>query len=124
VGQSTLFKKAILRRCQRKAVTEGLTLLAALEALLIARVDENVSGRTIRATAGNGHSVEFEVPEGLTPVSMVELASELIDLYETARGYLGGSPTDAQVYAEMLGLLKPCDEVHSDFTLIRTEVAA
>lgn len=123
MGLSTLFKKAILRRWYAKAIAEGGLFFDALNALLLVQVDANFTGKHLIATMGNGHSVQFEIVEGMTPVSMVELCEEFIELYEASAGHLT-SPTEAQIFTEMLWQLAPADEVHSDFSMLRTGVAA
>jgi hypothetical protein len=121
VGQSSLIREAILRSTYSKATSEGITLLAALEALMAARINENATGKILVGTAGNGHSVTFAPLAHLTPVEMIEGAVQLLRLYETAAAYLGGTPTEAQIYAEMKALnAAPANELYSDFTQLRT----
>jgi hypothetical protein len=120
---STLIKQALLRRLY-KLVVNPATLLSVLEAFLVSRVDESSAGKSLIATQGNGHSVQFSIPAHMSPVDVIEFIADALNLYEKAKAYLGGAPTDAQIYAEMLALLQPADEVYSDFSSLRTEVAA
>jgi len=89
--------------------------LRAQETALAATLD------TIQSTSGNGRQVVFAEPgsAGPTPLEMLELWRELIDLHDRVKADLGESPTDAEIYAAMMAELRPVKSVGSDHTLLR-----
>lgn len=110
VGAST---PTSLRAQLRSEVTTARIAVSA------GQVVANVS----MTNGAGGRSTGFSAPSkqnfnGLTPVSIFEMWQELVDLFDDASNSLGGTPTDAAVYAEMKGLLKPCREMENDFSLL------
>jgi len=103
---STAYKRLFLRAVYR-TVSETVSLLDALNTLADARFTDTKSGRVVVGTSSSGHSVEFAAPGAgtLSPESLAELVSDLLDRYDAALVELGGTPTDAQIYATMLGRL-------------------
>lgn len=60
-----------------KAARDGLSLRAVLEAILLGRFESAVvEGRTLVRTSEGGGSVEFSIPEGLTPAELMNLAAD------------------------------------------------
>jgi len=94
------------------------TWLRAQETALAATLD---TGQTIQSTSGNGRQVVFAEPgsAGPTPLEMLELWRELIDLHDRVKAALGESPTDAEIYAAMMAEVRPIKSVGSDHTLLR-----
>jgi len=80
-------------------------LLDALNAFQDATSNGPLSGRIVIASTGAGRSVTFATPQiwqSMTPEDLYEFSGELIEIYNDAVAALGGTPTDAQIYAAML----------------------
>lgn len=120
---STEFKRLFLRGIKWDADEAALTLFAGLKAAARARLTNTKTGKVLIGSTGNGHSVEYALPmagRDVTPRDAAELCEEMLSLFDTAKTNLGGTPTDDQVFAEMLGLLAPVTETYADFTLLRS----
>jgi hypothetical protein len=93
-----------LGRQYRRAVASGVSLLTQLQTEGDARIAATETGQIVATTAGNGLSVGFSNPgaAGSTPAQMASLCGEMLRRYDDAKSTLGGSPTDAQIYAKML----------------------
>lgn len=114
----------VLRNIWWGAQDCALTLSAGLRAFSQGRFRETSAGRYITSATGNGHSVSFLVPTGVSPHSASEHASRLLDLHDESRAALVSSgidaPTDEQVFAEMLHRCKPVRVAIDDFSGIRS----
>lgn len=116
------FKRAYLRRLYRAVTT---TLEDKLNAELDTLVAAAERGKVIASTSARGTSVAFSVPGLGNPRQgeMVELIEELLTLHDDAEADLisGGyaTPTDAQIYAEMLFRLQPVKSFTNTFTNLR-----
>lgn len=98
-------------------------MLAKLKELARARLDETQRGRVLVSTSGNGHSSTYEIPKDLSATDVVGMISQLIDRYEEAKAKLiedgTASPTDTQIFDEMMAKLHPIRSVASDFRDLR-----
>ena len=67
------------------------------------------------------HSVTFSSPGeiGFTPMDLLTYWQEMVDLFDFYYSALTGTPTDVQVYAEMLYSLQPPTVVRNDYTTLR-----
>ncbi len=116
------FKRAYLRRLYRAVTT---TLEDKLNAELDTLVAAAERGKVIASTSARGTSVAFSVPGLGNPRQgeMVELIEELLTLHDDAEADLisGGyaTPSDAQIYAEMLFRLQPVKSFTNTFTNLR-----
>lgn len=125
---TTDYKRAWLGKLYRG--TSPGTLLGRLEAESDARVGATQSGGTITGTSANGHSVQFAGPDsgGTSFGEMAALCAEMIRRYTEANAALiaagTATPTDAQIYAEMLAQLVACVEFSSDYSALRYGVGA
>lgn len=119
---STEYKRLFLRDLQWSAEDQNISLADALKAAARGRLSETKTGRVIISTAGNGKSVSFNTPSSasFSPQVAAELCSELLDRYDAAVAYLGGTPTDADILAEMLAMLQVVAEASTDFSDLRT----
>lgn len=97
----------------------------------LAALPSSVAGvGAVRSTAGNGHTVEFfGANEGAVSLAdAAALFSQLLDLYDQARAALVSAgiatPTDAQIYAEMIDRLRDVSTEYSDFSDVREGVAS
>ena len=122
---SVAFKRAKLRSLYRKAVSDGLTLAAVLDAELDSQI-EAVEGVTLLASASaNGKSTSRFLPNGVTVEDAVVLAESLVSLYEEVDAALISSgiatPTDAQRLTEMLYRLQASDHATTNFSLVRED---
>lgn len=121
---TTAYKKLTLRGLQWDAEAGSLTLAAVLKSAAQARLSETSSGLVLTGTAGNGHTVSFALPAtnglSLSSESVAEMISDLLDRYDAAIAVLGGTPTDAQIFSEMLAQLVPIRSVTDDFSQLRT----
>jgi hypothetical protein len=124
---ATEFKRAFLRNAKWNAEEQSSTLYAQLKAALRGQILGTQSGKVIKAASGNGHSVEYEVPQDFSPQSAAELGEELITRWEAAVTALGltasvvrdNSASDDDILTEMLALLEPVTEVSADFSQLR-----
>jgi len=106
----------------------ALSLLDALTAKLTVSANALESGNLVRQTSSSDVSVEFAEPgKGSTsPGEMLEMWESLLSDYDYAVTLLSGdgitSPTDAQIYAKMLGsVLIATTRYYGDFTQYRRE---
>lgn len=117
---ATTFKRLFLRNLLWSAQDSGKSLYDVLKTAAQARLSETERGKFLVSTAANGHSAEWEVPRDLSPQSIVELLSQLLDRYDEAKAYLiaegTASPTDQQIHDEMLEKLKAVRSYRHDFT--------
>ena len=117
---STLVLKLWLRVIYAAVPATYATLSAGLLAVGTAKINATSSGE-IMVTAGNGHSITFSSGESeFTPGNFASGISKLLDDYDSARADLVSSgvttPTDAQIYAEMMARLVPVRELTKDFS--------
>lgn len=120
----TAIKRGWLRRIYAQ-VTAGTfaSLTLALASAENARIDA-VSSGTISSVSGNGHSVSFAT-QGDAPGQddFAACISELQDTYDAARAALVAagtpSPSDANIYAEMMYRLQPVRVTTKDFSQMR-----
>jgi hypothetical protein len=130
---STGIKRATLDDAFDAAVTADITLRAKLRLYETAARALIATGQIVAATSATngagGRSTSFSTPgaEGISPVRMVELWRELIDLNDQVVADLALTDNTANRLAiknEMMGLLKPVTEHYGDFSLLRTGHAA
>ncbi len=123
------FKRFVLRILQDECQDEGKPLSEVLKELRKSRWSQ-IQGGQIRATAGNGHSVEFSAPGDFTQLDAAELSSEFSDLYDwsatslqagtssTQPETIVASPSDEEIFAEMFQRLSAVRFIRSDFSLL------
>lgn len=106
----------------------ALSLLDALTAKLTVSAIALESGNLVRQTSSSDVSVEFAEPGkgSASPGEMLEMWESLLSDYDYAVTLLSGdgitSPTDAQIYAKMLGsVLIATTRYYGDFTQYRRE---
>jgi hypothetical protein len=123
VAVSTDYKRLFLRGLYRSALRAPCTLVAMLNGLVDGSYKSTNGGRTIISTAASGRKVDFETPpagRGITQLDVAETVSQLMDLYEESHDALVSagvtSPTDSQIYDEMLDRLIARRSVRSDFS--------
>ena len=94
---------------------------AALTAQRDARASALAAGSVVSATSANLHSVSFSAPGeiGFSAVDLLRFWQDMVDLYDERAAALGGTPTDAQVYAEMRYVLQPVSVVRNDYSNLR-----
>jgi hypothetical protein len=122
VAVSTEFKRLFLRGVKWDTDEAGTTLFAGLKALARARLKETKAGKVLILSLANGHRVDYALPmngRDITPRQVTELCEEVLGLFDTARTNLGGSPTDDQIFTEMLALCAPVTEQYADYTFLR-----
>jgi len=119
---STAYKRLFVRNLGYS--TENGTLCDQLKLLVKASVTSTSSGKVLTATASNGHSHSWTIPEEFSPQQAAELVSEIVDRKEEAEAKLiadgNATPTDAQIITEMLDKLRPIRSVGQDYTGLRT----
>lgn len=70
---------AFVRAAKLKATKDGVSLKAVVESIVLGQFESSVvNGRTLVRTSEGGGSVDFALPEGLTPGDLLELASEAL----------------------------------------------
>ncbi len=125
---TTATKRIKLRLAYADSVTEAVPFLDKLIELAETAEASISTGQTLssvsRSSGASSHSVSYSQPDtsilgASTPSNLLDMWSELIDLYEVALEYLGGTPTDEQIFNEMLGLLVPAKNIlPPDFTCL------
>ena len=80
------------------------------------RINDLVSGKSVSKTEGEGWATEFRIFKGFSPADILELAGQLVDEYDTCLSLLGGSATDAAIYAEMLDRMQPVTQFENDYS--------
>ena len=95
----------------------------SLNALAFGSFKATSTGRYVTSTSAANRTVTFSIPpagRGLTSTEVGELLSQLLDLYDQSEDALISagitSPTDAQIYTEMMDRLIPRRVVRSDFS--------
>lgn len=121
---ATSAKRLWLRRqyalCTAGGGTAFATLEAALQAEAFKRLDA-IAGGLVSSTSARDRSVAFSNSNhGSTTEDFATLGGEMLDLYETVETSLttalGGTPTDAQILAEMLYRLVPITQTTNDYS--------
>lgn len=104
-------------------MNDGVTLLDVLEAYRDSSVqqDEETGGQVLVGTSAKGHSLTFSDRAQENPsVSRVEFGQMLVDAFAVSKAALGGTPTDQQVFDDMMAKLRVVRRIRADFTnLIR-----
>ncbi len=68
-----------IQAAQLQATRSATTAKAVIEAILVGQFQSSVSnGRTIIQTAEAGGSVQFAIPDGLSPAEVTELAGRAL----------------------------------------------
>jgi hypothetical protein len=120
---TTEFKRLFLRGLKWDAEEQTITLAAALKTAARAQLVQTNQGLSLIATSGNGHSTTFSLPvagRDASPQDIAGMIEDLLTRYGAAEAALGGTPSDDQIFTEMMALLVPITESYSDFTLLRT----
>lgn len=120
---STDYKRLFLRGLKWDSGENGQTLLANLKTAARARLTATSAGNFLIGSLANGHSAQYALPmngRGLSQQDLSELCEQTLILYDSAKLNLGGTPTDDQIFAEMLGLLAPVKSSTNDYTQLRT----
>lgn len=97
------------------------SLLAKLEAMPIAGWGKVSLGQIVSSVAAQGHSTSFaeSLLKQFSPLDILGMWEELIDFFNDTYTNLGGTPTDTEVFDEMVALMKPCREYTADHSLLR-----
>lgn len=118
---TTELRKLFLRGFKWDSEEQGLSLYDVLKAAARAQSKETQSGKILTGTAANGGSFTFTLPaqaNGLSPYAVTETLSNLLDVYDAAVAYLISTgiptPTDAQIFTEMMANLIPIKETFFD----------
>lgn len=123
LAASVPIKRLFVRVIYTGLAESGLSLSDTLMDLATGSYTETSKGKFITGSSAAGRTVSFQVPpagRGLTQLEVAEIISELLDLYDETRAalvaYGTASPTDAQIYAEMMDRLQQRRVVRSDFS--------
>ena len=113
---STRIKRASLDDAYDAAVAAPIALRVQLRAYETTARSAVSTGQIISQVSARDRSTSFSLPdsellEGMTPVAMVEMWRELVDLFDYVYAGLGGTPTDQAVKNEMMALLQPAHEL-------------
>ena len=95
----------------------GLSLSDALTLAIKDQYQTLKTGQIIVGTSGNGASVQFDSPGAgkLSPQATLAVLGRLKRLYTAATTALGGTPTDAQIIAQMAGYMRPIREYRNRY---------
>ncbi len=113
---SAALTRLLLRHIKWQAEAGSITLEAALKAFAQARVAETATGKVLVGTAVGGHSVNYMLQPGMSPVAVSETISFLLDLYERLTGATPAPADDAARFSAMMAELQPISETYNDFT--------
>lgn len=109
---STDWKRLFLREAAWSAPENGISLYETLKTAARAQLSTTATGKILVGTAGNGHSLTFNLPSNsgaLTPETVAGTCEDLLTRYELASAYLISTdiptPTDAQILAQMMDQL-------------------
>jgi len=124
---STPEKRLWLRRQYALTVPGGGTTYATLILALQARaflLADLVGAGAVASTSAGDRSTSFSSSDhGNTPEDMAQLGGEMLDLYDVSRAALVtsgiSSPTDAQIFTEMMDRLVAIRELTSSYTGLR-----
>lgn len=123
---SYLQKQAFVEELYDASVASGDSFLATIKAARKAAFEISSSGRVLTSSAANGHSHVFELLKAFSPIDALNLMQEIRNRYTEANEYLVEeedieSPTDAQIYAEMIDKIHPVKDVLNDYYGARVE---
>ena len=128
---STSFRRGCLRNARIKAGRAGTPLYDYLLGALEESQDGANVGMNITQTQSNRTMVSYQIAprgQGYSPADIAETIEGLVTLCEDSKQTLidrgTPTPTDDQVFQEMLARLVPCVESMSDFTLLRVRAVA
>ena len=115
------FKRAQLTRIYRQVVPGTRPLLTLIQEEADARAEAVAPGRSILSTSAGSHGVTFATPGNgsIGEDTMSALWAEMERRYASALAELGGTPTDAQIYATMMGRLYPVRSYSTQYTSLR-----
>jgi hypothetical protein len=121
---STLMQRGWLRRIYLLVPGTYASLLAALNGENSTTNAGVGAGGAVTQVAANGHSISYSSPGSSSnvyaPQDLAEMSALMLDRYDQAIIDLVASgipsPTDAQIYAQMLGDLQPAYEATPDFS--------
>jgi hypothetical protein len=120
---ATTFKRLFVRIALKSAQEAGDTLLSVLMASAQSRIDATQSGKVLVASSVNGHSHTWQIPSDFSPQDAAEMVSEILDRYDEAKAKLVAdgttSPTDQQIYDELMDKLQPVKSISPDFSFGR-----
>jgi hypothetical protein len=124
---STHYTKAVLRTLYRTAVDRGVSLLEAIDEALKARVEATEDGLVVSSTESDGSRVAFSNPTtgaAPSPKDLVETFSALRDYYDRTYDALVAagttSPTDAEIYLDMISTMAPVRSVAATYGDLRS----
>jgi len=121
----------MLRNAKSRASRSGVSLYDYLLSALD-EIQEGVGlGVNITQTQSNRTMVAYEIAprgQGYSPSDVAEAIESLVTMFEDSKATLIArsipTPTDDQVFQEMLARLVPCVEAISDYTNLRLRVVA
>ncbi len=112
-------------RLYRKAVTTSVAFLTVLQTYHDERDEEVEAAGFLTSSSSAGRGTSQSIPTGTALHDALKVARDLLDLYADARADLVlvpiTSPTDAQIYAEMMHRLNPATAATCSFELVRDE---
>lgn len=111
-GVSTRAKRLFLRVMRKSAQDTGDSLYDTLMAVAEARVQASQSGKVLVGHSANGHDHSWQIPSDFNVSDASDLVSEILDRYDEASEKLVEtddieSPTDTQIFNEMMDKLRP-----------------
>ena len=112
-------------RLYRKSVATTTAFLTVLQAYHDERDEEVEASGFITGSSSAGRSTSQTIMSGTAVHDALKVARDLLDLYTDSKADLVtsgiASPTDAQVYAEMMFRVQPATIATANFTLVRDE---
>lgn len=122
---ATSYKRLFVRVALKNAQDAGDKLSNVLIAYGVARIQATSTGKILVATSANGHSHNWQIPSEFNTQDAADLVSEILDRYDEAVAKLiadgTDSPTDQQIYDEIMDKLQAVRSYASDFSLGRLE---
>lgn len=131
MAPTTDFQRSQLRLIYERLAPAASKTLRVYLLDRLADLPSAVSGvGAVKSTSGAGHSVEFwgSRDGALSVQDAAGFYSNLLDLYDASSSALVSSgvttPTEAQIYAEMMDRLRGVTETFDDYSEIRSGVPA
>ena len=120
---TTAFKRSWLRRIYRLVPATHATLTIALNSANDAAMAvAGASSGSVLSASANGRSTTLASPSAysISSQDIAELCGDMLDRYDSARAALvtagDSSPTDAEIYAQMLAELHAAFQSTPDFS--------
>jgi hypothetical protein len=121
VNVSLRFALAALRSAYTTASTANPVVALRVELLSRSNtIFETMAAGSVKSVSANGQMVTLaDYSEGPTPTHIAEMWTFLVDLFDRSKSDLGGTPSDADVEAEMETHLRDVAGYQNDWSMLQ-----